>query len=66
MNAKVQNDPLDLPLPESWPKPHAGCDVCATLTRDRVTAQTAGDYSAVTDYNVEIRAHRAWHQRRRR
>ncbi|MFF4572014.1 hypothetical protein [Streptomyces sp. NPDC001410] len=57
---------LSEPWPEPWPEPHPGCDVCAALARDRGTAQAAQDCSKVTDINVEIRAHKNPHVRRRR
>ncbi|MFD8396435.1 hypothetical protein ACFV2N_46520 [Streptomyces sp. NPDC059680] len=38
----------------------------ATLPRDRLDAQGAGDYSKVTDCNVEILAHKVPHVRSRR
>lgn len=66
MNAKLQPEPLDLPLPEPWPEPHPGCGVCRTLARDREVAHADGDYSKVSDCNVEIRAHQAPHRRRTR
>ncbi|MDH6214355.1 hypothetical protein M2283_001638 [Streptomyces pseudovenezuelae] len=53
---------LGLPLHE--PQPPAGCDVCASLVRQRATAAAAGDLSQVSDCNVEIRAHTDPHQRR--
>jgi hypothetical protein len=38
---------------------HSDCDVCQALIRQRKTARDAGDWSAVTDANVEIRGHHA-------
>ncbi|MER7927045.1 hypothetical protein ABTY96_28465 [Streptomyces sp. NPDC096057] len=48
---------LGLPLDE--PMPSAGCGVCAALVRQRTDAQAAGDYSKVSDVNVELRSHQA-------
>jgi hypothetical protein len=53
---------LGLPLEE--PDPPAGCDVCASLVRQRAAATTTGDLSQVSDCNVEIRAHTDPHRRR--
>lgn len=39
------------------PEPVDGCDVCDALARQRIVAQGAGDYSKVSDCNVEIRKH---------
>ncbi|MEU6504866.1 hypothetical protein [Streptomyces sp. NPDC046942] len=66
MPAHALSEPVHLPLPEPWPEPHKGCDVCGALATQRLTSQAAGDYSAVTDFNVEIRAHRFPYVRRRR
>ncbi len=47
-------DPYDaMPIPV----PEPGCDVCAVLDRDRTAASAAGNLSAVSDCNVEMRAH---------
>lgn len=54
-----------LPLPE-WPAPHPGCKVCGALAGQRAEAQASGDYSKVSDCNVEIREHKDAHPRRRR
>jgi len=48
---------VDLPLPLAAPEPAPDCDVCAALARQRVEAQALGDYSQVTDCNVEIQSH---------
>lgn len=50
-------DPMDLPLPLVAPEPAPGCDICAALARQRVQAQALGEYSQVSDCNVEIRNH---------
>lgn len=39
------------------PVPNFGCDVCASLGRQREEARAAGDLSAVSDCNVEINKH---------
>ncbi|MGW5477740.1 hypothetical protein [Streptomyces sp. NPDC004008] len=58
--------PVDLlPLPER-PAPHPGCKVCGALAAERERAQASGDYSKVSDCNVEIREHKDAHPRRRR
>lgn len=46
-----------LALPVAAPEPAPGCDVCEALAVQRVEAQGVGDYSKVTDCNVEIRQH---------
>ncbi|WP_199836195.1 hypothetical protein [Streptomyces sp. NRRL F-4489] len=43
------------PLPE--PVPAEGCDVCGALAEQRARAHAAGDWSKVTDCNVELRRH---------
>lgn len=53
-----------LPPPE-WPKPGAGCGVCAALAEQRDEAARAGNQSKVSDCNVEIREHKDAHPRRR-
>ncbi|MCH0538682.1 hypothetical protein I3F58_03720 [Streptomyces sp. MUM 203J] len=53
--------PVELPLPPRPPKPVQGCDVCAALARQRVEAWRRGDFSAVSDCNVEIAAHGKGH-----
>ena len=58
-------EPFDLPLPEAWPNPHPRCRTCTLLAEERLQAQASGDYSAVSDTNVEIRAHQSPHSRRR-
>lgn len=40
------------------PKPHKDCDVCGALVGERAEAARAGDWSKVTDVNVEIGRHR--------
>ncbi|MGW3028262.1 hypothetical protein [Streptomyces sp. NPDC001221] len=57
---------VDLPLSAEWPKPAPNCRVCAALTTQREQAQAAGDYSKVSDLNVEVREHKDDHPRRRR
>lgn len=57
--------PVDLPLPAEWPRPRPRCGVCASLARQRTEAAAAGDFSKVSDCNVEIREHAAPHRRRR-
>jgi hypothetical protein len=49
--------PIDLPLPLEAPEPEPDCDVCEALARQRIEAQALGDYSRLTDCNVEIRSH---------
>lgn len=57
--------PVDLPLPAVWPKPRPRCGVCGALARQRAEAAKAGDYSKVSDCNVEIRRHASPHRGRR-
>lgn len=50
--------PVELPLRlEPGPVPTAGCDVCLALEAQRREARTQGDFSRVSDLNVEIRYH---------
>lgn len=53
----TMDEPVDLPLPLDQPKPAPRCGVCAALVRQRAEATAAGDYSKVSDCNVEIRNH---------
>ncbi|MYS37896.1 hypothetical protein K388_00306 [Streptomyces sp. KhCrAH-43] len=39
------------------PVPVDGCDVCASLTKQRDEARQAGDGSTVSDCNVELGRH---------
>jgi hypothetical protein len=43
--------------PPTQPKPTPGCVICANLTKQRIAAKAAGDYSLVSDCNVGLRAH---------
>jgi hypothetical protein len=43
--------------PSMPPTPKPGCDVCASLGRQREQARRIGDMSTVTDCNVEINRH---------
>ncbi|WP_405801482.1 hypothetical protein OG291_12170 [Streptomyces halstedii] len=45
------------------PKPHKDCDVCGALVGERAEAARAGDWSKVTDVNVEIGRHRGGRRR---
>lgn len=47
------HDPLGL----LEPVPRASCDVCTSLGRQREEARHAGNWTTVTDCNVEIRRH---------
>ncbi|CAL9380612.1 hypothetical protein SUDANB120_01049 [Streptomyces sp. enrichment culture] len=49
--------PVTLSLPREEPTPAAGCDVCAALASQRSDARKRRDMSAVSDANVELRAH---------
>ncbi|MFJ9139252.1 hypothetical protein OG458_40795 [Streptomyces sp. NBC_01281] len=53
----ADDQPVDLSLPLDQPEPVPRCDVCAALARQRAEAEAAGDWSKVTDCNVEIRDH---------
>ncbi|MBZ9639667.1 hypothetical protein K8369_09650 [Streptomyces sp. PSKA30] len=61
----AMSPPVNLPVPTPWPKPSPGCGVCAALARQRAEAAAIGDYSRVSDYNVEIRNHTSPHGRSR-
>jgi hypothetical protein len=39
------------------PAPAKDCDVCEALARQRIEAQALGEYSKLSDCNVEIRKH---------
>lgn len=52
----MDNAPL-LDLPKLEPVPVDGCDVCGALARQRSEAREAGDWSAVSDRNVELSRH---------
>ncbi len=43
--------------PLSRPTPATECGVCSALAKQRVEAETAGNFSAVADCNVELRNH---------
>ncbi|MET7781501.1 hypothetical protein ABZU94_07215 [Streptomyces mirabilis] len=60
----TMDPPVDLPLPLEWPTPSPRCGVCGALARQRTEAAAAGDYSKVSDCNIEIRAHLSPHRRR--
>ncbi len=53
--------PVELGLPFRPPRPAEGCGVCAALAKQRAEAREHGDFSAVTDLNVEIAAHGKGH-----
>lgn len=57
LHQATQEAPVSLGLPEIEPVPFPECDVCAALLHQRVEARRRGDYSAVSDCNVEIAAH---------
>lgn len=56
--------PVHLVDPPEPPKPHKDCDVCGALVEERAEAARAGDWSKVTDVNVEIGRHRAGRRRK--
>ncbi|QQM42813.1 hypothetical protein [Streptomyces liliifuscus] len=49
--------PVSLPDPTRPPRPAPGCDVCATLERDRIRFERAGNVKAATTCEVEMRNH---------
>jgi hypothetical protein len=51
--------PPVLGLPLAGPAANPNCEVCAALARQRTDAQAAGDFSKVSDLNVELRSHQA-------
>jgi hypothetical protein len=63
MKTTTMDDPVNLKLPAEWPTPRPGCAECAALDAQRSDAQSAGDFSLVSDCNVKMRRH---HARRRR
>ena len=66
MSHNTMSEPVHVLPPAEWPTPHPGCAVCQALADQRDQAQTAADYSKVSDCNVEIREHKDQHPRRRR
>lgn len=48
-----------LPEPTAEPTAEPGCATCLSLVLARQNARSGGDYSAVSDRNVELRAHHA-------
>jgi hypothetical protein len=64
--SKTMSPPVDLALPPAWPKPAPRCGVGAALATQRNEAAAGGDYSKVSDCNVEIREHKEHRPRRRR
>ncbi|MFD7677461.1 hypothetical protein [Streptomyces sp. NPDC060187] len=55
--ATADDQALDLPLLLDQPEPAVRCDICTALARQRTEAESAGDWSKVSDCNVEIRDH---------
>ncbi|MFD7015835.1 hypothetical protein [Streptomyces sp. NPDC059161] len=53
----TMGDPVHLALPHASPQPAKGCAVCAEMVVRRRAARDRGDFSAVTDADVEIRHH---------
>ncbi|WP_327401990.1 hypothetical protein OG194_18820 [Streptomyces sp. NBC_01288] len=51
--------PPVLGLPLDGPAANPNCGVCAALARQRTDARAAGDFSKVSDLNVELRSHQA-------
>ncbi|MEV1068896.1 hypothetical protein [Streptomyces sp. NPDC050263] len=45
--------------PPAEPSAEPGCAVCLSLGVARQNARSSGDFSAVSDRNVELRAHHA-------
>ena len=45
--------------PSAEPAAEPGCAVCLSLVVGRQNARSCGDYSAVSDRNVELRGHHA-------
>ncbi|MFF3517968.1 hypothetical protein ACWEO4_37195 [Streptomyces sp. NPDC004393] len=66
MTNKTTSEPVHVPMPDGWPTPHPGCKVCGALAAERDRAQAVGDFSKVSDCNVEIREHKDAHPRTRR
>lgn len=59
-----QEQPIDLAPPLGWPAAVPECGVCQALARQREEAVRRGDYSRVSDCNVEIRNHHTPRRRR--
>ncbi|GGV76500.1 hypothetical protein GCM10010294_42870 [Streptomyces griseoloalbus] len=49
------DDPVHLGVPLPSPDPAPGCADCQRLARERTAAREAGDWTRVTDCNVQIR-----------
>ncbi|MFD8736243.1 hypothetical protein ACFV06_15205 [Streptomyces sp. NPDC059618] len=62
----IDDGPIDLAPPLDRPEPAEGCEVCAALARQRATAEAGGDWSRVSDCNIELRGHSEPHVSRRR
>lgn len=58
MKTDMDTPPV-LGLPLDAPAANPNCEVCAALARQRTGAQAAGDFSKVSDLNVELRSHQA-------
>lgn len=55
----TMSGPYPLSLPRVPPTPVEGCDACQRMDEERARAHAQGDYSAVSDWNVKMRAHQA-------
>lgn len=53
--------PVHVVDPPVSPEPGSGCDVCGALARERKEAAGVGNWSTVTDCNVELRRHHGEH-----
>lgn len=58
MNTDMDAPPV-LGLPLDAPTVNPNCGVCEALARQRTDAQAAGDFSKVSDLNIELRSHQA-------
>lgn len=53
--------PVHVVSPLAAPEPTPGCDVCRALARERQEAAGSGNWSTVTDCNIELRRHHREH-----
>ncbi|MFF1687192.1 hypothetical protein [Streptomyces sp. NPDC058254] len=60
----TMSDEVHVGLPLDEPAAEPGCGVCAALDRQRAGAAETGNFSRVSDCNVEIRNHSTGHRGR--
>lgn len=53
----MMTPPVYVSLPPVPPKPTEDCGVCTALAKQRADAEARGDFSRVSDCNIELRNH---------